>query len=280
MNFKKLIACVLSLVCLAAVIPLAGCNGGKTGGNGSETDAPKATEVPEPTPEPRDIGDETTLASSIVYAADLLNGIQGFYDSPDRDGFTVQNLTSRFAITLKGGSDRGLTSIMNANGVPLLTGGITGYVKTADGFVFGTTSSSNGRVNTNKMGIYYYEVNIRDLAFDTIGSTADVYEIGWKSQSVSFIVPGAAPAVMGMTPKMQISASSRARALMPFFLIVFIDPPCFRATKNLPVKPRGFYCLILVFSTIPYCRSTWRHRPCRKHTLPRRCPRRPPSAWF
>ncbi|MCR5056081.1 MAG: hypothetical protein K6B54_04150 [Clostridia bacterium] len=177
MNFKKLIACVLSLVCLAAVIPLAGCNGGKTGGNGSETDAPKATEVPEPTPAPRDIGDETTLASSIVYAADLLNGIQGFYDSPDRDGFTVQNLTSRFAITLKGGSERGLTSIMNANGVPLLTGGITGYVKTADGFVFGTTSSSNGRVNTNKMGIYYYEVNIRDLAFDTIGSTGDVYEI-------------------------------------------------------------------------------------------------------
>ncbi len=177
MKLRILFSCIIGILCLATVFPMAGCKPNKTDNNGSNSDTtPSPTEVPEPTPEPRSIDGETSLAPSIVYAADLLNGIQGFYNSPDREGFTVQNLNSRFGITLKGGADRGLSSIMNANGAALLSGGITGYVKTADGFVFGTTSSGTARVNTNKMGIYYYEVNIRELGFDTLGREGDVYE--------------------------------------------------------------------------------------------------------
>ena len=173
MKIKRFLAIVSALLSVAMVLPMFGCN---TSPNGGTDATPKPTEVPEPTPEPRSIADETSLASSVVYAADLLNGIQGYYDSPDREGFTVQNLNSRAAITLKGGDGRGLSSLMNANGVPLVSGGITGYVKTADGFVFGTTSSATARVNTNMMGVYYYQINIRDLGFDTIDAQVDTYE--------------------------------------------------------------------------------------------------------
>ena len=173
MKIKRFLAIVSALLSVAMVLPMFGCN---TSSNGGTDATPKPTEVPEPTPEPRSIADETSLASSVVYAADLLNGIQGYYDSPDREGFTVQNLNSRAAITLKGGDGRGLSSLMNANGVPLVSGGITGYVKTADGFVFGTTSSATARVNTNMMGVYYYQINIRDLGFDTIDAQIDTYE--------------------------------------------------------------------------------------------------------
>ncbi len=174
MKEKRFLAIIALILCLAMLLPGIGC---RPNDLIEETLAPTATAEPEPTPEPRSIKDETTLASSIVYAADMLNGIQGYYDSPDRNGFTVTNLNARAAITLKGGSGRGLTSIMNANGVPLISDGITGYVKTVDGFVFGTTSSSSARVNTNKMGVYYYEVNIRDLGYDTIGREIDEYEM-------------------------------------------------------------------------------------------------------
>ncbi|MCR5694318.1 MAG: hypothetical protein K6G89_05030 [Clostridia bacterium] len=174
MKRRRLLAVVSAVLALALLLPVMGCST-DPGTPNQNTTTP--TKEPDPTPEPRSIKDETAMASSIVYAADLLNGIQGCYDSPERNGFTVSNLNSKAGITLKGGSERGLTSIMNANGVKLLDGGITGYVRTADGFTYGTTSSSTARVNTNKMGVYYYEVNIRDLGFDTIGSGTGSYEI-------------------------------------------------------------------------------------------------------
>lgn len=176
MKNKRFLAVISLVLTLAMLLPAVGCTNTGDPGKPGQTDLPTAE--PEPTPEPRSIKDETAMASSIVYANDLMNGVQCFYDSPERNGFTVQNLNSRAHITLKGGSERGLTSIMNANGVPLVNGGITGYVKTNDGFTFNTTSSSSARTNTNKLGSYYYEVNIRDLAFETPEGAVDVYEEG------------------------------------------------------------------------------------------------------
>ncbi|MBR5006711.1 MAG: hypothetical protein IKY07_06435, partial [Clostridia bacterium] len=133
------------------------------------------TEEPEPTPEPRSIDGETPMAKSVVYASNLENGIQGVYDSPDRQSFTVTNQTGQFKVGLKGDGPKGLAEIRTASGKTLLSGGMTGFVVRSDGDIFDTLSgSSSSRVNTNRMGIFYYEVNVRDLEFAPDKSVVDV----------------------------------------------------------------------------------------------------------
>ncbi|MCR5694322.1 MAG: hypothetical protein K6G89_05050 [Clostridia bacterium] len=138
------------------------------------TPEPEATE--EPSEGPRDISGETSMASSIIYASDMLNGVQGAYDGPDRKGFDVRTITTGAHIGLTGEGAKGLSVINNANGDALVSD-IDGYVKTAGGDVFGTNNSPSARVNTNKMGVYYYEVNIRDLEFEADEEAAG-YEQG------------------------------------------------------------------------------------------------------
>ena len=133
------------------------------------------TEEPEPTPEPRSIDGETPMAKSVVYAASLENGIQGVYDTPERLGFTVTNENSQYKIGLKGEALKGLNEIRTASGKTLISGGMTGFIVKADGGVFDSVSgSSTARVNTNRMGIFYYEVNIRDLVFSPDESAVDL----------------------------------------------------------------------------------------------------------
>ena len=135
-------------------------------GPGSGPQGDPATEAPSPTPVPRSIEEESVMAASIVYANDMMNKIQGAYDGPDREGFIVSNENAFYDISLKNRDTVGLGRIRTAEGKVLLDGGMTGFYTKSDGKRFETCySGSNARVNTSKMGYYYYEVNIRDISF-------------------------------------------------------------------------------------------------------------------
>ena len=167
-NFFRICAVLLS-----AVLLIAGAACTVNPDSGGDDNMP--TEVPSPTPVPRSIEDESVMAASIVYANDMLNKIQGVYDSTSRDRFIVKNENAILEVALKNSDNVGLDKIKTAHGKVLLDGGMTGFVKKADGKRFTTSQSGSiGRVNTNKMGYYYYEVNIRDIAFSS-GATG-VYQ--------------------------------------------------------------------------------------------------------
>ena len=117
--------------------------------------------------EARNISTESSYWESIINASCLKNGIQGKYDSTERNKFLVDNLNTSAVINLSGTETKGLAQLKTASGNVLVDGGMSGFVKTTDGSIYYTSNSSGDcRVNTNQMGIYYYEVNIRGLEFN------------------------------------------------------------------------------------------------------------------
>jgi len=114
----------------------------------------------------RDISAESDFAPTIVFANDAKNSIKAYYEDSNRKNFLVENMNSNYKIALGGFNDRGINEIRTAGGKLLYSGAGLGFAETEDGFVFTTTSKlASGRINTNRMGYYYYQVAIRDLEF-------------------------------------------------------------------------------------------------------------------
>lgn len=159
----RLIAMLLGVCLLISVV--AGCTpkpGNEQGGDA--TAAPTAE--PTATPEPRSIAGETPMAASIVYANEMANKVRGYYDTAKRNLFYIENANVRLKLGLTPKNEKGLQEIQTASGKVLLSGGMTGYAENLAGERFITTNSSaDGRVNTSRMGYYYYEMNLRDLKF-------------------------------------------------------------------------------------------------------------------
>lgn len=147
-------------------LAIAACSsGGGNDGPAEKTIIP--LEPPTPTPVPRSIEGTTALADSVVKANDLTNKIQCAYDSVARNGFVIKNLNSEYDISFYG-QEKGLTEIKTASGKTLIRGGMTAFVTDTEGNRwYSLYSGSSCRTNTNRLGYYYYEVNIRDLSWGT-----------------------------------------------------------------------------------------------------------------
>ena len=154
---------------IAAILVISACSCTRPNDPGDDI---LQTEAPSPTPVPRSIENESVMASSIVYANEMMNKIQCFYDGPERDRFIVKNENAIYEISLKNGSGLGLDKIKTESGKILLDGGMTGFYTKTNGRRFESyLSTGKARVNTSKMGYYYYEVNLRDVPFSAEAPT-------------------------------------------------------------------------------------------------------------
>jgi len=162
---KKCVYGVLALllVALAVVNLFAGCTNNASGG----PDIP----VIDPTEEPvemRDISSDSKLADSILYANQVANGVQARYVDGTRTKYEVLNKQVRIVETLDTDGRLGLESISAIGGGTYVTDSMYSYVVDKNGKVWQDNYSTTvGRINTTRLGYYYYEVFLRDQGFGT-----------------------------------------------------------------------------------------------------------------
>ena len=121
----------------------------------------------------------TAMGKSIVYANKSENGVQGKYVDNEKTAYTVSNdrvslthnLTNRgnlFVSSLASANGAYLTNTMdvymnsNVNGTETETYACNSTDIQRDGF---STTACAPYVNVNKLGYYYYQVNVRNLNF-------------------------------------------------------------------------------------------------------------------
>ena len=119
---------------------------------------------PEPLPPMpgNDISGDCALSPSVLYAAQVQNAAQGYYDDAGRGQYTVRNANA--ALTHDLNSNKRATLRAASGGVYLedtmdvfyTAGGKTWYA---------SGSEKQGRVNAIRMGAYYLEAHVRDLNF-------------------------------------------------------------------------------------------------------------------
>ena len=107
--------------------------------------------------------DET--GEAIILADSLKNGVQGYYGDLDRDDFIIETNAGKFNMGLNNTLFKGLNEIRDPEGRVLLesgAGGMSAFVEGSDGSVYKSSiSDSKGRINTTKIGYYYYDVKLR-----------------------------------------------------------------------------------------------------------------------
>ncbi|MBO5076494.1 MAG: hypothetical protein J5584_02720 [Clostridia bacterium] len=164
---------VLLLILLAAVIAAGAACGSRSGSGSAEPDE-EPTEVPTATPVPRDISGDTPIAASIVYANDMANKVNGWYPSYKRDTYVLQNAEMELTHKLAGEGGLGLSSFRNREGKEYFADSFDTYVIDKDGNEWSDRYSlGSGRVNTTRVGYYYYETHIRDLSVGAADSEAN-----------------------------------------------------------------------------------------------------------
>lgn len=113
------------------------------------------------------VNNDSSMSKSFAYANSIANKVQGFYTNGARTSYALQNTTMSLVHKLNGGGKLLPSSISNAKGVPYATDTLDVYLKDDSGNIFYAGNSvDSGRVNTTRLGYYYYEAHVRDLAFE------------------------------------------------------------------------------------------------------------------
>lgn len=156
------------LFALALILLVTGCT---TGPSDPEPTFPDIDLI-DPTEEPiemRDLTNDTTLADSVIYANQVANGVQARYVAgTDRSKYEIVNKQIKIVETLDTDGKLGIESISERDGGTYLTNSFYSYVVDKNGTVWSDNySTSVGRINTTRLGYYYYEVFLRDQGFGT-----------------------------------------------------------------------------------------------------------------
>jgi hypothetical protein len=115
-----------------------------------------------------DIGGDSTMSSTVLYAGAARNAVQGIYTNPERTAYAMKN--KQAVLTHE------LNEVRNKTATLQTAGGKTYFADTLDTFCTlqnGTTfyssdSAAKCRVNTIRLGQYYYECHVRDLEFGSL----------------------------------------------------------------------------------------------------------------
>lgn len=115
----------------------------------------------------------SSMGASIYQANRLKNGVQAYYSSDERDSYVIKNttmqLTNRLSGDSSGSSSKLVSSFKNSKGKDYFTNSLDAYVRFGSDYAYAKKASSNVRVNTTKLGYYYYESNIRDYDMSELG---------------------------------------------------------------------------------------------------------------
>lgn len=150
----------ISILLLSALLAgcLIGCNSEKAGKN---EDAGKKYETPVVNLDY--LEDQTMLHKTVERANELANGVQAYYDNSERQKYIIENQNVQLTHTL---SDTiFVSSLKNRQGKQYLFNSLDTYVVYSDETFYAKQSPTSARVNTTRLGYYYYSAYLRDLTF-------------------------------------------------------------------------------------------------------------------
>ena len=105
------------------------------------------------------------MSDSIKYAADSLNSVQGYFETGKNNKYITENKYTRISADLKTRGNKNL-SVYNKGGNAYYehSGGVY-YIGSDSKKYVSDDSESKNRINTIRLGQYYYETHIRDIDF-------------------------------------------------------------------------------------------------------------------
>lgn len=155
---KKMAALLLAITTAFGFV---GCKSAKNDSKGKD-DSKTQTEE-----KVIDLSAQTAFADSITTANTYANGVQAYYTDNDRQAYVVKNRNLEITHNLTG--KKFATEILSASGNEYLFNTLDSYVVFNSKSYYASDASSDARINTTKLGYYYYSTYVRDMGFgDTI----------------------------------------------------------------------------------------------------------------
>ncbi len=108
-----------------------------------------------------DIAGDSPLSESVLLAKRLSNGVQAAYTDADRTAYRIVNKNMTLTHTL--GKYKNGATLTDAEGNVYIENSFDAWCRDTLGGVYcSSVSSAQGRVNTIRLGTYYYETHVRD----------------------------------------------------------------------------------------------------------------------
>ncbi len=122
-----------------------------------------------------DISGDTALAPSVLYSAKVRNKVSVGFTDADRTGTQMKNSTMSLYHRLA--APGALATLKNTKGDAYITDSFDAFYTDASGIHYASDSVTKGRVNTIRLGEYYYDTHIRDLDFTTKATQKRVFGV-------------------------------------------------------------------------------------------------------
>lgn len=136
-------------------------------GDFSENKAPEKEE----TEVINNIDGQTNMAQSIKFASEVKNKVQAKYTDPDRSAYEMKNSQAILTHTL---SKKNSATLTDLDGNVYIADSFDSYFTDINGNTYySSDSSEEGRVNTIRLGEYYYECHVRDFDGKSKGFKVD-----------------------------------------------------------------------------------------------------------
>lgn len=125
---------------------------------------------PEPTPsvipekKVADLTGQTALSETVTKSNQYANGVQAYYVDDERNAYVVSNRNTDLYHELSG--KKFVSSFRNKQGEEYLYNTMDAYVVYGGEYYYGSDGPTDARVNTTKLGYYYYSTYVRDMSFD------------------------------------------------------------------------------------------------------------------
>ncbi|MBO7404836.1 MAG: hypothetical protein J6V24_07720, partial [Clostridia bacterium] len=171
------IVIALSVLILAACALFPGCEADKPDetqendpmpiAETMETEAETMNEIPETTAEEWIFEPQSAdWLATIEAAAARANGVSGKFTNPEREKFLVKNGNMSLLYDLTTDGHKGVEALCNADGVPYFTDTMDARIVLPDGARCSAAySPKNGRMNSHRLGYYYYDFRFCDQLF-------------------------------------------------------------------------------------------------------------------
>ncbi len=152
---RKGIALFLALILAAGA---AGC--------GESSGKPNPEPTPSVIPEKKvaDLTGQTALSETVTKSNQYANGVQAYYVDDERNAYVVSNRNTDLYHELSG--KKFVSSFRNKQGEEYLYNTMDAYVVYGGEYYYGSDGPTDARVNTTKLGYYYYSTYVRDMSFD------------------------------------------------------------------------------------------------------------------
>ena len=116
---------------------------------------------------------------TIKTANSLANGVTGKFENSSRARFGIynKNVSIIYDLTSRGGKK--IVSVSSAAGKPYITNEET-YITNQSGTYYTKNSSDNGRMNSGRIGYYYYDFHIRDQKFASAAGSSSPLPLAFE----------------------------------------------------------------------------------------------------